>query len=275
MEAASEHRTTEPLYQAPSRPVRAASRGHQGAEFADDDRRERADRGHDRNRRDRHIDLRRARPRRDHPEVPGEGRLHQPKPDPGRADPRRDGGPRLPGQRPHRDRQDRRVPAADPGEAGRAGAAADGPDPGADPRIGHPDRPRVRAAQLRAEGVRRRRGGGRVDRPPAADARPGLPGGGRHPRPPDGPDGPPRHPPGQGQDGRPRRGRPDARHRVPARRRGDPPGRPRRPTDLAALGHDAERSSRAGQHVPQSIPRTSASFTRTRTRRSRRSASRT
>ncbi len=97
-------------------------------------------------------------------------------------------------------------------------------------------------------------GGGRrrVDHPPAADARPGLPGGGRHPRPPDGPDGPPRDPARQGQDRGARRGRPDARHRVPARRRGDPPRRPRAgPPDPAPLGHHAEGSPRAGQHVPE------------------------
>ena len=231
-------------------PVRAASRGHEGVEFADDDEwRPRPSRGSPA------WDLSRADPGGARPR-----RVPRAEPDPGAADRPGDRRPRLPGQRADGDGQDRRVPDPDPGADRRARPPAAGPDPGADARAGHPDRPGVREARRRPP-----RPGRRAWSAASRSFRQqqllgaGLPARGRHARPADGPDGP------QARSGSTRSGsscstrptRCSTSGSARPSRRSSRPSRSRRQTLLLSATMPPGRP-RAGRRSTSTTPSTSA-----------------
>ena len=88
-----------------------------------------------------------VRPRPAAPARHPRARLHAPDPHPGAVDPARDGGPRRPRLRRHRQRQDGGVRPADPAPPdGQAAAHHAGAHPHPDPRARRPDRRAPRGA---------------------------------------------------------------------------------------------------------------------------------
>ncbi|CAA9485473.1 MAG: DEAD-box ATP-dependent RNA helicase DeaD (CshA), partial [uncultured Solirubrobacterales bacterium] len=184
-------------------------------------------------------DLRRTRPlhfpaRSAHPP-----RVRAAHTDPGADHPRSARGPRRDRPGPDRNRQDRGLRAA----AARLRRSRRRGHPGArahaDPRTVHPGHPgpaglRRTPRDQGDRGVRRR-----ADPHPGLAAQGGTTGRRRHGRAGHGPDEPPRARPLLGPLRRPRRGRRDARPRLPRGRRDHPLARSLRPPDRALLGDHA------------------------------------
>ena len=150
------------------------------------------------------------------------------------------------------------VQFVDPAEHGRAGARADADARAVHP--GHPGDPRLR----RAQGHRPRRRLRRRPHPrPAGAAEDGRPDRGRHRRPRARPHLAPLAGAALVPLRRARRGRRDARPRLPRGRRADPRARARRPPDGAVQRHDAAADP------PRSPSATSTTRSRSRSRRRR------
>ena len=203
--------------------------------------------------------LRRLRPGRADPPRRRRARLSRAHADPGAGDPGRDVRQGRDGRRADRHRQDRRLRAADHPPAAAAGElehVAGAPpgaraDAGAHPRARRPDlqqRRRLREAHAPAM-----RGGVRRRRHEAADpgAAPGLRAAGGHARPAARPRRAAHDQPLAGADPRARRGRPDARHGLPAGHPADHQPAQQGPPEPDVLCDLLGRDPQARRELPQ------------------------